>query len=175
MFMNLHIDIVGPLPEANGHHYQLTIIDRFTRWPVAVSLRDISAETVSRSILRKWIAVFPCPSIITTDRGSQFQSTLFEEFTKLLGVKHIKTTAYYLCGNGLIERFHKQLKTALTDNNDSKTQFENLPQVLLSIKNVIKKELGYTASEMVFGLLMTMTILRVNYSLTTYYDFCAKF
>ena len=26
--MNLHIDIVGPLPEANGHHYLLTIFDK---------------------------------------------------------------------------------------------------------------------------------------------------
>lgn len=26
-FTNLHIDIVGPLPEANGYYYLLTIID----------------------------------------------------------------------------------------------------------------------------------------------------
>ena len=87
-FTNLHIDIVGPLPIANDCQYILTIIDRFTRWSVAVPLRDISAETIYKTILREWIAVFSCPSVITTDRGSQFQSTLFDEFTKLLGVKH---------------------------------------------------------------------------------------
>ena len=107
-FISLPVDIVGPLPEANGHHYQLTIIVTFTRWHVTVSLRDISAETVAESILREWI-VFGCPSVITTDRGPQFQSTLFDEFTKLLGVKHIKTIAYNPCSNGLIERFHRQL------------------------------------------------------------------
>lgn len=155
-FTNLHIDIVGPLPEANGHSYLLTIIDRFTRWPVVVSLRDISAETISKNILHEWIAVFGCPSVITTDRGSQFQSTLFDEFTKLLGVKHITTTAYHPCANGLIERFHRQLKTVLTANNDSKTWLENLPLILLSIRNVIKEDLGCTASEMVFGTSLTL-------------------
>ena len=82
-FINLHIDIVGPLPPANDYQYILTIIDRFTIWPVAVPLRDISVETISKSILREWITAFGCPSVITTDRGSQFQSTLFNEFTKL--------------------------------------------------------------------------------------------
>ena len=137
-FTNLHIDIVGPLPTANDYQYILTIIDSFTRWPVAVPLRNISAETISKSILPEWIAVFGCPS----DRGSQFQSTLFDEFTKLLRVKHIKTKAYHPCANGLIERFHRQLKIALTANNNSRTWLENLPLALLSIRNVIKEDLG---------------------------------
>lgn len=91
-FANIHADLVGPLPDINGYHYLLTIIDRFTRWPVAIPLREISAETVAREMLNNWIAVFGCPSVITTDRGSQFQSTLFSEFTNLLKVKHISTT-----------------------------------------------------------------------------------
>ena len=98
----------------------------------------MSAETISKSILREWIAIFGCPSVITTDRDSQFQITLFDEFTKLLGVKHIKRTAYHPYANGLIERFHRQLKTALTANNNSRTWLENLPLALLSIRNVIK-------------------------------------
>ena len=155
-FTNLHIDIVGPLPTANDHQYILTIIDMFTRWPFAVPLRDISTENISKYILREWMGVFGCPSVITTDRGSQFQSTLFDESTKLLGVKHIKTTAYPCCANGLIESFHRQFKTALTANNNSRTWFENLPLALLSIRNVIKEDLGCTASEMVFGTSLTL-------------------
>ena len=139
--------------------------------------RDIPAETVSKSILQEWIAVFGCPSIITTDRGSQFQSTLFDEFTKLLGVKHIKITAYHPCANGLIERFHRQLKTVLTANSDSRTWFENLPLVLLSIRKVIKEDLGCTASEMVFGTSLTLPgqLCEKKNLLTAYHDFCSKF
>ena len=124
-------------------------------------------------MLREWIAVFGCPSVITTDRGSQFQSTLFEEFTKLFGVKHIKTTAYHPYANGLIERFHRQLKTALTANNNSRTWFENLPLAL----NVIKEDLGCTASEIVFGISLTLPgqFCEKKIFLTTYYSFCKEF
>ena len=130
--MNLHINIVGPLPEANRHHYLLTIIDQFTRWPEIVPLGDISQEKISKSILQG------CPSMITTDQGSQFQFTLFNEFTKLLGVKHI--TAYHPFAEGLVECFQRQLKAALTAKNDSRTWLENLPLVLLSIRNVMKED-----------------------------------
>ena len=137
---------------------------------------EIYQQRLSKPILQEWIAVFGCPSVITTDRGSQFQSTLFDEFTKLLGVKHIKTTAYHPCANGLIERFHRQLKTALTANNNTRTWFENFPLVLLSTSNVIKEDLGCTASEMVFGKSLTLPgqFCEKKHFLTTYYNICKK-
>lgn len=91
---NLHIDIVEPLPEVNGYHYLL-------RWPVVVPLRYIYAKWIPKSIFLEWIPIFGCLSIITADRKSQFQSTLYDVFTKLLWIKHITTTEYHPCANGL--------------------------------------------------------------------------
>ena len=48
-----------------------------------------------------------------TGRGSQFESELFSELTNLIGFHHIRTTAYNLKANGIIERHHRTLKAAI--------------------------------------------------------------
>ncbi len=71
-FDHVHVDIVGPLPPSQGYTYLLTCVDRFTRWPEAVPIQNIAAETVAQAFIATWVAHFGTPSTVTTDRGSQF-------------------------------------------------------------------------------------------------------
>ena len=104
LFDSLHIDLVGPLPESQGFTYLLTIVDRFTRWPEAIPLRDISAATCARAFLYQWVSSHGVPSTLTSDRGRHFVSELWTKTASLLGTSTNTTTSYHLQANGCIVR-----------------------------------------------------------------------
>ncbi|CAH8648714.1 unnamed protein product [Schistosoma haematobium] len=149
-FDHVHLDIVGPLPPSHGYDHILTCIDRFARWPEAIPITSITAETVAHRFVERWIALYGCPSTVTTDRVQQFESALFSSLTRLLGTERIRTTAYHPASNGLVERFHRQLKSALRahENDD---WHETLPLVLLGIQTSLKADIQCSAAELVYG------------------------
>ncbi len=93
------------------------------------------------------------PADITSDRGVQFTSQLWESMVTLFGTKLHRTTAYHPQANGLVERFHRHLKSALKARLTGRNWIDELPWVLLGIRTAPKEDLGTSSAEMVFGFL----------------------
>ena len=155
-FSHINVDIVGPLPFSSGFTYLLTIIDRNTRWPEAIPLRGITSSECVQALISGWIARFGVPGDISSDRGSQFTSSLWNDLAHRLGVKLHHTSAYHPQANGMIERFHRSLKTALKARLTGLNWVEELPWVLLGLRNAPKEEFRYSSAELVYGESLTV-------------------
>lgn len=149
-FAHVHIDIIGPLKPTDGFIYGLTAIDRFTRWPEVFPMSDITAETVCKTFYSGWISRYGCPVTVTTDQGKQFESSLFKQFSSLLGSTRIRCTAYHPQANGIIERFHRHLKSSIMACAGNKWT-DVLPTVLLGIRSAYKSDIQAAPSELVYG------------------------
>lgn len=148
-FRHVHLDIIGPLPMSKGYSYCLTAIDRFSRWPEAWPMVTITAEEVADRFVNGWIARFGVPTSVTTDQGRQFESDLFRRLMNIGATKRIRTTSYHPQANGMIERFHRQVKAALMCH--SETWQQALPLVLLGVRTALKEDLKCSSAELVYG------------------------
>lgn len=139
-FETVHIDLIGPLPEQTPpaqpgsvpFRYVLTCVDRATRWVEAQPLCDITAESVAGAFVEIWISRFGVPIHVVTDRGRQFEAELFHHLAKVIGFHRLRTTAYHPQGNGMIERRHRVIKSAIMARGQS--WLAALPVVLLGLR-----------------------------------------
>ena len=104
------LDIFGPLPETSqGLKYLLVMANYFTRWVEGFSLRDITAVSFAAAVVNGWISPFGAPEQLHSDQGAQFESRLFADICRLLGIRKTRTTPYHPSGDGLVERVNRTL------------------------------------------------------------------
>ncbi|KAL0869854.1 hypothetical protein ABMA27_006060 [Loxostege sticticalis] len=127
------------------------MIDRATRWPEAVPVSEITAQTVAKVFVTTWISRFGCPATISTDQGRQFESDLFISLNKLLGIKKIRTTSYHPQANGMIERWHRTMKSAIIARGNSTQWSTELPIVLLGLRAAIRADDNVSPAQMLYG------------------------
>ena len=103
----LHVDPTGPHVSSQGYRYILTACDSFTRFVVAVPLRNKTAVSAAQALVREVFLKLGTPFQILTDLGGEFLNELWKEMCKLLGITRLRTTAYCPSTNGKVERWHR--------------------------------------------------------------------
>ena len=149
-FAHVHLDVVGPLPPSRGYRYLFTMVDRFSRWPEVILLMDIQVQPIVDAFLSGWVSRFGICSTVTTDRGAQFESSLFQSLLSQVEIIRIRTTSYHPSSNRMVERLHRTLKTSLKCHNSAEW-IGVLPLVLLGIRSSFKLDLGCCSALMLYG------------------------
>ena len=107
------LDLCGPFKPSNGYKYIFTAVDPFSKYVIAVPIRNKEAKTVAKVIMDHIILVWGHPFEILTDQGLEFNSELSGELYRLLGVNKIRSTAYRPETQGTIERWHGTLHSMM--------------------------------------------------------------
>ncbi|KAG0420449.1 Transposon Tf2-11 polyprotein [Dictyocoela roeselum] len=124
VFDYISSDILGPIKTKhfknthNGDYfYLLTITDICSRFTRVYYLKDITSESVMRGF-NSWYNLYPLPTKLLTDNGRQYISTKFKNQLEKFKIKHIQTSAYNPCSNGISERINLTIKQILRINKN---------------------------------------------------------
>ncbi|CAM4682003.1 unnamed protein product [Caretta caretta] len=135
-----------------GKKYILVVVDFATRYPEAVPLASIEADTVAVAFLTIFSRV-GFPKEVLTDQGSNFMSALLRCFWEKCGVRHNWASAYHPQSNGLVERFNGTLKMMLKTfmNQHPQDWDKYLPHLLFAYREVPKESTGFSPFELLYG------------------------
>ncbi|XP_053995682.1 uncharacterized protein LOC128885608 [Hylaeus anthracinus] len=75
---------------------------------------------------------------------------LFKSLAHLVGCQKTHATTYHPAVKGMVERWHRSLKASLMCHNNNEW-LDILPTVLLGLRTSVKKDIGATAAELVYG------------------------
>ena len=98
-FERIAIDIAGPFPVTDdGNHYIMVEGDYFTKWVANYAIPNQEVTTVAKELVHNFCCRYGPPMAIHTDQGRNFESGVFKELCRLLGIY-----------DRALEHFHKYL------------------------------------------------------------------
>ena len=104
------VDILGPLPTTHKKNSYLMVVgDYFTKWTDAIPIRNKKAITIAQKLIVHVISIFGVPIQIHSDQGQTFESDVFKEICKILGIDKTRTTPYRPQSDGMIERANRTI------------------------------------------------------------------
>jgi len=141
------IDIVGPMNESTqGNRWILTMIDVFTRWPVAVAMPNRESRLIAKIIYRKWICDQGVPIQIISDQGRELVSRGLKYMCRRFGTRKIETSGYNPTGNASVERFHRYFMASISILHDRQdTDWDDyVDPVLFSYRASVNDTTGFS-------------------------------
>ncbi|CAI2738846.1 unnamed protein product [Dicrocoelium dendriticum] len=126
----VHIDYAGPI---DGISY-LVVVDAYSKWPEVVAVNPPTASA-TLTCLQRIFSQHGLPEVLVSDNGTQFTSSVFEDFCRRHCIEHLRSPPYHPQSNGQAERFVDTFKRALLKSRGEGTVDECLQAFLLSYRS----------------------------------------
>ena len=147
------VDIVGPFPISNsGNRYGLVVTDCFTKYVEIYPMPNQEAVTVSQILTKEFFSRYGVPTYLHTDQGTQFESVIFQETCRLLGIQKTRTTPFHPQSDGQSERNIKTLTRMIAMVTDDQHEWdEHLPFISMAYRSTPQATTDLSPNYMMFG------------------------
>ena len=102
------MDITEMPSSARGNKYALVVMDYFSKYVHVYPMANQTAESVAERLM-DLVCEQGVPERLHSDQGRQFESEVFQELCKRLGITKTRTTPYHPQSDGMVERFNRTL------------------------------------------------------------------
>ena len=153
-FERVAMDIAGPFPVSDGgNRFILVVMDYFSKWPEAYAISNQEATTVANCLINQWISRFGVPLELHSDQGRNFESKVFQEVCKVLGIRKTRTTPLHPQSDGMVERFNRTLLEHLKKMVDEhQRDWDKYIQLfLMAYRSATHNSTGQSPAMVIFG------------------------
>ena len=145
------VDVLEVPVSKSNNRYLLVVQDYFTKWVEAIPMPDQTSLRISTELV-KLFSMFGCPSILHSDQGRNFESTILIQTLQAFGVTKSRTTAYHPQCDGMVERFNRTLLQLLRSYVDRQDDWEKyLPLVLYAYRTSVHSSTGVSPFLLMYG------------------------
>ncbi len=129
------------------------MVDMFIHYAWAVPTKDQTAHTTVRALWTNVVQTFGFPLRIHSDRGSNLESELVQDFCQLYGTTKSQTTPFHPAANGRVERVNQILLNMLhTLDKEKQDRWPDfLPELMQAYNNTAHSAAGFAPSYFIFG------------------------
>ena len=153
-FERIAMDICGPFPLSKCvNKYVLVDMGYFSKWPEVYPIPNQEATTIADVFVKSWVSRFGTPVELHSDQGRNFESAVFQEMCKLLGIHKTRTTPLHPQSDGMVERFNRTLDDYLRKIvcDDQRDWDSHIPLFLMAYRSAVHETTGQTPAKIVFG------------------------
>jgi len=145
------VDVVK-MPTAAGFVCLVLAREDVSGWVEGRALRAPKSRHVARFLFEEIICRFGCFELLVNDGGPENERWT-EILLELYGIKNVRISAYHPMANGMIERGHPQIVTALAKISSvtGRPWPEHLHAVLWADRTTVKVPTGMTPAHVVYG------------------------
>src|SRR5882762_3718837 len=144
---HISVDLIGPLPESSRYNTIMVIIDRFSKYIIALLTNmELSAFGAARIYRDHVWTKFGLPRKTISDRGPQFAAQFMRDLYTMTGVESNLSTAYHPQTDGQTECINQEVEQYLRISiNERQTDWSDwLPSASFSYNNKTHLSTGYS-------------------------------